>query len=318
MSGEGDPVAQVCRVAVPDLVSSSFFPVLAAARAAQSEPGDVRLELEQLYPVSAAARALRDGVVDFLAGPAHGPLSAFPEWSGCTILMALSQRTYWVLVGRLGLALDPADIASWRDLTIAAAPGPGHALERLFLDAGVDRGANGIDIRPLPDDASAEESFGLRAAAALRDGTIDAFWANTMAAEIAVHEGVGQVVLDPRRGQGPPESAHYTFSALVTTQEVLDTRPDDVRAVVAAVVRAQQQLRERPERAREVADGLFPELEASLISGLVERDTPYYDPTVSDEAFAGLTRFTEAMGLTSTEITYDDVVSRDVRDLWTH
>ena len=47
-------------------------------------------------------------------------------------------------------------------------------------------------------------SFGVTAAQALADGRLDGFWANGMGAEVAVRRGVGTIVLDMRRGEGPP------------------------------------------------------------------------------------------------------------------
>ena len=43
----------------------------------------------------------------------------------------------------------------------------------------------------------------MTAAKALEDRKIDGFWANGMGAEVAVRRGVGTVVLDVRRGDGP-------------------------------------------------------------------------------------------------------------------
>ncbi len=47
-------------------------------------------------------------------------------------------------------------------------------------------------------------NFGLAAAEALERGEIDGFWANGMGAEIAVTRKIGTIVLDVRRGDGPP------------------------------------------------------------------------------------------------------------------
>jgi len=55
----------------------------------------------------------------------------------------------------------------------------------------------------VPSQPGHEVNFGLNAARALEHGLIDGFWANGMAAEIAVRKGIGSVVLDVRRGDGP-------------------------------------------------------------------------------------------------------------------
>ena len=55
------------------------------------------------------------------------------------------------------------------------------------------------------------------AARALELGLLDGFWANGMGAEVAVQRGVGTIVLDVRRGEGPPAAQQYTFATMVTT-----------------------------------------------------------------------------------------------------
>jgi NitT/TauT family transport system substrate-binding protein len=304
------------RLAVPDLVSSSYFPALAAAQLAGERDDGVPLSVEHLFPIRAAVEALRDGAVDFVAGPAHAPLFAFPQWRGAKILMALSQHTYWLLVVRPDLDLPAGTVEGMHDLTIAASPGPGHALRQLFKDSGVDLEAAGITIAPLPESHATGGSFGVRAAHALSDGVIDAFWANGMAAETAVRQGAGRVQLDPRRGDGPSRAAGYTFPALVTTETLLAERFDDVRETVRAIVAAQGRLKADPHLAEEVAGGLFPAFETSLIEELVRRDLPHYSPDVTEDAVAGLNDFSMAVGMASAPAPYEDVVALELRHVW--
>lgn len=54
--------------------------------------------------------ALRDGEVDFVAGPAHAALTAFPEWQGAKLVAALAQQTFWLLVVRSDLDVEPGDV----------------------------------------------------------------------------------------------------------------------------------------------------------------------------------------------------------------
>ena len=62
-------------------------------------------------------------------------------------------------------------------------------------------------------------NFGVTAAArALEERKIDGFWANGMGAEIAVRRGVGDIVLDLRRGDGPTECFNYTMASIATTE----------------------------------------------------------------------------------------------------
>lgn len=273
-------------LAVPDLVSPSYFPAIAAVDLGfvRDEGVDARLELR--YPVTDAAVQLHDGGIDLLAGAAHAPLHAFPGWRGAALVMALSRHTYWFLVVRTDRAVARGDLGALRDMTIGAAPGPDLALHALLADADVDPVERGITIGRVPGKAGAGISFGMTAAEALRAGEIDAFWANGMGAEVAVRDGIGTVVVDARR-DGPPGNS-YTFPALAVARRTLVERPDIVAATVRAVRRAQQVLRADPGLASEVGRRLFPPMEADLVAELVARDAPFYDPVPSPEALAGL------------------------------
>jgi NitT/TauT family transport system substrate-binding protein len=168
----------------------------------------------------------------------------------------------------------------------------------------------------VPGASEAGISFGVTAARALEEGKLDGFWANAMGAEVAVRRGVGTVVLDVRRGDGPPAARHYTFPALVTTETRIDRDPDSVAAAIRAIVKTQQALREDPERATEVGRRLFPPTEAELIAEVVRRDLPFYDPSLSSEVVADLNRFAQDVGLLSTPVPYDRVVATQFRHLW--
>ena len=74
----------------------------------------------------------------------------------------------------------------------------------------------------------AVKNFGVGAAKALQAGAIDGFWANGMGAEVAVRGGYGTMVIDARRGDGPPKAIHYTMPALITSDAVIARDPDAV------------------------------------------------------------------------------------------
>ena len=95
------------RIAVPDLVSNSYFPAAAAVDLGFFEAQGIDMELDMIFPIGRAMAAMRDGDVDFVAGPAHGALSAFPGWQGAKLLAALSQHTFWLLVLKSDLAARP-------------------------------------------------------------------------------------------------------------------------------------------------------------------------------------------------------------------
>ena len=300
------------RIAVPDLVSPSYFPAIAAVDLGLARDEGLDVELELLYPVTDAAEALRTGKIDFLAGAAHAPMHAFPAWQGVSLVAALSRHMYWFLVVRRDLGIARGDLAALAGLRIGAAPGPDLGLHRLLAAAGV----TGVSVGPVPATEGAGTSFGLAAAQALAEGLIDGFWANGMGAEIAVLDGTGMVVLDARRGEGPAGATGYTFPALAVTDAVIESHPDAVAAMTRAVVRAQTLLRADPTRATEVGERLFPAREASLIADLVRRDAPYYDPRISETTAKSLVDFGRVSGLLDAPVPYDEVVSPAFRELW--
>src|SRR5262245_27971429 len=124
------------RLAVPDLVSNSYFPAVAAVELGCFKSEGLEVELELLFPVPKAMAALRDGTLDFVAGAAHATLSAFPDWQGAKLLVALAQRMYWLLVLRADLGARRGDLQAVRGLRIGAAPGPDAGLRRLLAAAG--------------------------------------------------------------------------------------------------------------------------------------------------------------------------------------
>ncbi len=305
------------RIAVPDLVSNSYFPAVAAIELGFFRAQGMDVELEMVFPVGRAMEALRDRRVDFVAGPAHATLSAFPGWQGAKLLVALSQHTFWLLVLRSDLEVRPGDVAAVKGLRIGAAPGPDTALRRLLAEAGVDPAADDVALVPVPGSGDAGVSFGVHAARALEEGTIDGFWANAMGAEVAVRSGIGSVVLDPRRGLGPPAAKDFTFAALVTTDRLIEDSPAAVEAAVRAVVEAQRALRADPSQAVAVGQRLFPPDEAGLIEDLVRRDTPYYAAEISPTSvITSLNEFSWNVGLLSGDVAYEQVVATRFAHIW--
>jgi len=305
------------RIAVPDLISNSYFPAIAAVELGffEAEGLDVK-KVELFFPVPKMMEALRDGEFDFVAGSAHATLTAFPEWKGARLLVALAQRMYWLLILRSDLKASRGDISVVKGLKIGAAPGVDLGLKRLLIEAGIDPARDRVQIAPVPGATGSAVSFGLTAAKALEEGKIDGFWANAMAAEIAVNRGVGTVVLDVRRGDGPPAAWHYTFPALVTTEKKIKEDPKAVQGAIRAVIKAQQALRADLSRATAVGRKIFPPTEAAAIAKLIERDLPYYDPDISEEVVTKMNRFAQDVGLLSGPVPYEQVVATQFAHLW--
>src|SRR3954468_7680758 len=138
------------KIALPDLISNSYFPAAAAAElgAFKAESGDMTLEL--IYPVDACYRALKEGKVDFVAGSAHSVLAAFPEWQGAKLLCAQAQGMYWFLVMHKEFGATKGDISVVKGKSIGAAPWVEMGLRRLLIEAGLDLARDGITIAPVP------------------------------------------------------------------------------------------------------------------------------------------------------------------------
>jgi len=287
------------RIAIPDLVSPSYFPAIAAVELGFLP--DATIEL--LYPVTKTYEQLREGQLDFVGGAAHAALYAFKDWQGAKVLCALAQRMYWFLVVRSDLKASKGDLSVLRGLRIGAAPGPVDGLKQMLKRAGI----SGVQIGPVPGAVDEKASFGLMAARALAEGRIDGFWANGMAAELAVREGVGVVVLDARR-EGTPEVKGYTFPALVCTEKTIREQPQLALAAVRAISAAQKALKEDPARATAIGERLFPPAEAQLIAELIRRDAPYYQHGISRQTVESMNRFAQDLGLLSRSVSYDEVV----------
>lgn len=303
------------RIATPDLVTNSYFPALAAEELGiyREEGLDAHVEL---LPSLDAVNALRDGAVDFVAGGAHTTLLAFPRWKGAKLVVTLSQGTPWLLVLRADLPARRGDIDAVKGLHIGAAPGPDRAFLRLLAEVGIDPARDGVSIGPVPGALDPGASFGVIAADALERHVIDGFWANALGSETAVRRGVGKIIADVRRGDGPPGASQYTFAALSTTETLIAREPERVAAAVRAIVRTQRMLKKEPARATDVGRRRFPRAAADIIAAVVERDLPFYDPVITEGAVAAMNGFAQAIGLLSAPVAYDDVVATRFRDLW--
>jgi ABC-type nitrate/sulfonate/bicarbonate transport system substrate-binding protein len=304
------------KLAVPDLISNSYFPAAAAVELGFFMQQGLDVSLELIFPVDKAYEALRDGAVDFVGGSAHSVLAAFPEWQGAKLLCAQAQGMYWFLVMRADLGARRGDIGVVKGRSIGAAPWVEMGLRGLLVEAGIDLERDHVTIAPVPGASGAGVNFGLTAAKALEEGKIDGFWANGMGTEVAVRRGVGTVVLDVRRGDGPKPCFNYTMSSLATTDRLIAGSPETAAAAVRALARTQVALKENVSRATEVGRKLFPPNEAELIAELIRRDLLYYDPSISSDFVAGMTQFARDIGILRGELAYKQVVATQFAALW--
>src|SRR6266550_4354440 len=242
------------KLAVPDMISNSYFPAIAAIELGCFKQEGLDVSLELIYPVDKSYAALREGAVDFVGGSAHSALAAFPGWEGAKLLCAQAQGMYWFLV--------------------------------MHTDLGAKR------------------------------GDLDVVKGRSMGAEVAVRRGVGTVVLDVRRGDGPKPCFNYTMASIATTDRLIERSAETAAAAVRAVVKAQAALKANVARATEIGRKLFPASEAELIAELIRRDLPYYDASISRSFVAGMNQFSRDVGILIGDVPYERIVATQFSHLW--
>lgn len=304
------------KIAVPDLISNSYFPAAAAVELGFFKKEGLDVSLELIFPVDKCYAALRDGTIDFVGGSAHSALAAFPEWKGVKLICAQGQGMYWFLVMRADLNPARNDLSIVKGKRIGAAPWVEMGLRRLLMAGGIDLERDQVSIAPVPGAVGATVNFGLTAAKALEEGKIDGFWANGMGTEVAVTRGVGKVALDIRRGDGPKGCFDYTMASIATSDRLIEQSPDKAAAAVRAIVKTQAALRADPSLATTVGRKLFPSTEAELIAELIRRDLPYYDAAISPTFVDGMNAFARDIGILKGHPRYEDVVATQFSPLW--
>ena len=300
------------KLAVPDMISNSYFPAEAAVELGFFKAEGVDVSLELIFPVDKAYAALRDGAVDFVGGSAHSALAAFPDFRGVKLICAQAQGMYWFLVMHADLKAKRGDLSVVKGRGIGAAPWVDKGLRALLAEAGIDIARDEVTIAPVPGAAGAGTNFGLTAARALEKRKIDGFWANGMGAEVAVRRGIGTVVLDVRRGDGPKPCFNYTMASIAATDRLIEHAPDKAAAAVCAIAKTQAALKRDVSLAATVGRKLFPPAEAELI----RRDLPFYDARISPEFVAGMNAFARDLGILTGDVPYEHVVATQFASLW--
>ena len=306
------------KIAIPDLVSNSYFPAIAAVDLGFFKEEGLDMELELIFPVNHTLEKMRDGEIDFVGGSAHSTPHAFPGWKGGKLLGALAQGMYWFLILRSDLGAKQGDIEAVKGLNIGAAPLVDLGLMHLLTEYGIDLEKDKVNIAPVPGAFTGKNvNFGVTAAKALQDGKIDGFWANGMGAEVAVKSGAGTLVIDARRGDGPASAFHYTMPALITSERLINDEPEVCAAAVRALVKTQKALKEDVSLATKVGRKRFPAEEAELIADIVQRDLPFYNAAITPDFVAGMSKFSQAMGLIDAPVTFEEAVATQFSELWT-
>jgi NitT/TauT family transport system substrate-binding protein len=301
------------KLAVPDMISNSYFPAIAAIELGFFRQQGLDVELQLIFPVDKAYAALRDGAVDFVGGSAHSALAAFPQWQGVRLLCAQAQGMYWFLVMHRDFGVQRGDIDSVKGRRIGAAPWVEMGLRRLLIEAGIDPVRDGVTIAPVPGAQGASVNFGVTAAQALAERKIDGFWANGMGAEVAVRRGVGSIVLDVRRGDGPKSCFNYTMASLAAADRLIEASPAAAAAAIRAIAKTHAALKNDPALATTVGRKLFPPAEAELIAELIRRDLPYYHIAISEGFVADMNAFARDLGILHGDVAYEQIVAAQLR-----
>jgi NitT/TauT family transport system substrate-binding protein len=301
------------KLAVPDMISNSYFPAIAAIELGFFKEVGLDVELELIFPVDKTYAALRDGAIDLVAGSAHSALAAFPQWEGVKLLCAQAQGMYWFLVMHKEFGAQRGDIEVVKGRRIGAAPWVEMGLRRLLIEAGIDLQRDDVAIAPVPGAVGTTVNFGLAAAKALEERKIDGFWANGMGTEVAVRRGVGTVVLDARRGDGPKPCFNYTMASVATSDRVIERSPEMAAATVRAMAKTHVALKKDLTLATTIGRKLFPSTESELIAELIRRDLPYYETGISREFVAGMNQFARDVGILSGDVPYEKMVAPEGR-----
>jgi NitT/TauT family transport system substrate-binding protein len=67
------------KIAIPDMISNSYFPVLAAAELGFFRQEGLDVSVELMSPADRAYAAMQEGSVDFVGAEAHAALATFPN-----------------------------------------------------------------------------------------------------------------------------------------------------------------------------------------------------------------------------------------------
>ena len=304
------------KIAVPDLISNSYFPAVAAVELGFFRDEGLDMELVHYFPVNKCCELMRDGEFDLVAGSAHSALAAYPNWEGAKLLATLAKGMYWLLVVRTDLECERGDIDAVKGLYIAAAPFVELGLKRMLAEAGIDLERDKVKVAPAPGEIKPGVSFGVAAANSLSKGYVDAFWANGMGAETAVRAGAGKVLVDIRRGDEPTKAFNYTCPALIGSDAFIERDPEAAAAAIRAIVKTQKAIKEDLSLVTEVGEKLFPADDAKMIADVVERDLPYYDASISESFVMGMNEFMTDLGWLDGPVAYEKVVATQYADLW--
>lgn len=296
------------KLAIPDKVSPSYFPAIAAIELGYFRDEGLDVELDHIFPPNKTNEAMRDGVVDLVAASAHATLSAFPNWEGVKLICAQSRGMYWFLVMHRDLGIARGDLSALKGRRVGAAPWVQYGLRGLLLAAGLDAERDGIEIAPVPRAEGIGANFGISAAQALQDKRVDGFWANGMAAEVAVRNGFGDVIIDARRDTQFAEGFGFTFPSVAASDRAIAADPGLPAKVSRAIRRVHDTLKTDLSVATRVAERVFPPEPAAMTAELIRRDLPFYDEVIRPDDIARMNSFARRVGILERDVSFAELV----------
>src|SRR5207237_1089393 len=92
---------------------------------------------------------------------------------------------------------------------------PGMLLKHVLREAGIDLERDGVQVFRAP---SPPGNWARVGADAIENGIADAFWGNAMRAEWGVRRGIATILLDIRRGDGPPAALKPPSSLAISVR----------------------------------------------------------------------------------------------------
>ena len=105
--------------------------------------------------------------------------------------------------------------------------------------------------------------------------------------------------------------------SLITSDAMIEAEPDACAAAIRAIVKTHKALAEDISLATEVGKKLFPAEAADLIAGIIERDLPFYDASITPEFVAGMNQFQKDVGLLTETVAFEQVVATQFSQYWT-
>ena len=299
------------KLAIPDLFSSAYFPVVAAKELGSFQAESIDIRLIPCSSSEQAFQALKNREVDFVGASAHSAPIVFPDWEEVRLLCALQQGMH------LGLILSSRVAAKQGDLKLALGQRIGVAkCDAVTLQKTLSQ--NGVDPRSISAvviEGSDSESFNTVAIRELAEGRVDGLWADSAVARVAQSQKIGSIVFDVHRGHGARECFNYTFPTLATSERFTRSSSGALGSVVRAIVRAQKSLKSDPRVSLAVAQKVSPQW-AAQISDAVKWDSLFYDASLSRKLIAGFAKFAFDQEIATVEAPYERIVAVQVSPQW--